>query len=88
MDFREARRRAGDRLCFLGNLDDMEVINALSEHEVLAVARERLEAAGPTAFILGGTASGIYGEKAARNFIAMAEMVKPVTERQVSSAQR
>jgi len=76
VDLREARRRAGDRLCFLGNLDDMEIIDALPEGDVLAIARERLEAAGPTAFILGGTASGTYGEKAARNFIAMAEMVE------------
>lgn len=73
-DLGEARRLAGDRLCFVGNLDDMEIVNALPEDEVVAIARERLRQAGPTAFILGGTASGTYTEHGARNFIAMARM--------------
>ena len=74
-DLREARRRLGDRVCFLGNLDDMEVVDKLPTAEVLAVARERLEAAGDRGFILGGTSSSTFGERGARNFIAMAEMV-------------
>ncbi len=74
-DLGEARKLAGDRLCFVGNLDDMEIINALPEAEVVEIARERLRQAGPTAFILGGTASGTYTEHGARNFIAMARMV-------------
>ena len=76
VDLRAARARVGDRLCFVGNLDDMEVIDRLPEEEVVAIARERLEAAGDRRFILGGTASGTYTERAARNFIAMAAMVK------------
>ena len=76
VDLREAMRRVGDRICFVGNLDDMEVIDRLPEAEVLAIARERLEAAGTRHFVLGGTASGTYGERAARNFIAMARMVR------------
>lgn len=75
VDLAEARKIAGDRLCFVGNLDDMEIIDRLPEDEVLRIARERLDAAGSRAFILGGTASGTYGERGARNFIAMAEMV-------------
>ena len=74
-DLREARRRLGDRLCFLGNLDDMEIIDKLPTEEVLAIARQRLDEAGDRGFILGGTSSGTYGEHGARNFIAMAEMV-------------
>ncbi|MGQ9808892.1 MAG: uroporphyrinogen decarboxylase family protein [Armatimonadota bacterium] len=74
VDLREARRLAGERLCFVGNLDDMEVLESLPLEESLAIARERLEAGGRKAFILGGTASGTYGENAARAFIAMAEM--------------
>mgnify|MGYP000940616622 CR=1 FL=1 len=74
-DLREARRRLGDRLCFLGNLDDMEIIDKLPTEEVLAIARKRLDEAGDRGFILGGTSSGAYGEHGARNFIAMAEMV-------------
>lgn len=74
-DLREAMRRVGDRLCLVGNLDDMEILNQRPTEEVLSIARERLEAAGDRHFVLGGTASGTYGEHAARNFIAMAEMV-------------
>jgi uroporphyrinogen decarboxylase len=74
-DLREARRRLGNQVCFLGNLDDMEIINQLPTEQVLAIARERLEAAGDRGLLLGGTSSGTYGEHAARNFIAMAEMV-------------
>lgn len=74
-DLGEARALIGERLCIVGNLDDMEVINALPEGEVLEIARERMRAAGSRAFILGGTASGTYAEPAARNFIAMANMV-------------
>lgn len=74
-DLREARRRIGDRVCFVGNLDDMEVINQRPTEEVLAISRERLESAGDRGFMLGGTSSGTYGEHGARNFIAMADMV-------------
>ena len=74
-DLREARRICGKMPCFVGNLDDMEVVESLPTAEVLAIARERLEAAGPSGFVLGGTASGCYTEPGARNFIAMAEMV-------------
>ena len=62
-------------MCFCGNLDDMEVLNKLPTEQVLAIARERLEAAGDRGFMLGGTTSGTFGEHGARNFIAMAEMV-------------
>jgi hypothetical protein len=74
-DLAAARAAAGDRLCLVGNLDDMEVIDSMPEADVVALARERARAAGPSGFILGGTASGTYGERAARNFIAMAHMV-------------
>ena len=74
-DLREARRRLGDQVCFLGNLDDMEVLNQLPTEQVLAIARERLESAGDRGFMLGGTTSGTFGEHAARNFIAMAEEI-------------
>ena len=73
-DLREARRRLGNQVCFVGNLDDMEIIDKLPTEEVIAIARERLEAAGNRGFILGGTSSGTFGEHAVRNFIAMAEL--------------
>lgn len=73
-DMRAARAAAGPRLCFVGNLDDMEVLETLPLEQTLEIARERLERGGPTAFVLGGTASGTYGEKGARAFMAMAEL--------------
>lgn len=75
-DLRAAKARIGDRVCFVGNLDDMEVIDKLPEEQVCAIARERLEQAGPQGFVLGGTASGTYTERGARAFIAMARMVR------------
>ncbi len=75
-DLRVAMERIGDRVCLVGNLDDMEVIEKLSRQEVQDIARERLEAAGPRAFCLGGTASGTYTEKGADNFIAMVEVAE------------
>lgn len=75
-DLREARKRLGNRVCFHGNIDDMEIINQRPTEEVLAIARERLRAAGERGFMLGGTTSGTFGEHGARNFIAMAKMVR------------
>ena len=73
VDLAEARKRAGDKLCFVGNLDDMEVLESLPLDDVLEMGRERLSAAGTKAFVLGGTASGTYGERGARAFMALAE---------------
>ena len=73
-DLREAKRCIGDRVCFVGNLDDMEIIDKLPEPEVRDIARQRIEEAGRAGFVLGGTASGTYTEKGARNFMAMAQV--------------
>lgn len=75
-DLREARRILGDRICMVGNLDDMEVIESCSESEIRRLGAERLEAAGTRGFCLGGTASGTYGERAARNFMALVEVAE------------
>ena len=75
-DLAEAKRKLQGRVCMVGNLDDMEVIDRLPRAQVQAIARERLAAAGPDGFVLGGTASGTYTEAGARNFIAMVEVAK------------
>ena len=75
-DLRTAKARVGDQICFVGNLDDMEVIDKLPREQVKAIARERLAAAGKSGFVMGGTASGTYGERGARNFIAMVEVAE------------
>jgi hypothetical protein len=75
-DLRATLERIGDRVCVVGNLDDMEIVEKRRRAEVQAVARERLEAAGPRSFCLGGTASGTYAEKGAENFIALVEVAE------------
>jgi uroporphyrinogen-III decarboxylase len=75
-DLRATMERIGDRVCLVGNLDDMEIIEKRSRKEVQEIARERLEAAGPRSFCLGGTASGTYTEKGVENFIAMVEVAE------------
>ena len=73
-DRAEAKERIGDRSCLAGNLDDMEVLGKYPTDKVLEIGRELIEKAGPDGFILAGTASGIYTEQAARNFMALAEL--------------
>jgi hypothetical protein len=74
VDLGIAGERLAGRTCMVGNLDDMEVLDSLPTAEVQAMARERLAAAGPIGFVLGGTASGTYTERAARNFIALVKV--------------
>lgn len=76
VDLAGARLAAGDRLCFVGNLDDMEIVDALPAEEVVEIAAQRARAAGSRAFVLGGTASGTYGERGARAFMAMADAMR------------
>ena len=73
-DLRQARAACGDKVAFVGNLDDMEVLEKLDFEEIRPMALERIEAAGDRGFILGGTASGSWTDKAARNFIALGEL--------------
>ena len=72
----DAKRRTGDRVCIVGGLDDMEVLESLDQQTVKDMARKCIEAAGTDSYVLGGTASGTYTEKAARNFIALVDVAK------------
>lgn len=72
----DAKRRIGDKYCMVGGLDDMEVLESLDEATVKEMGRKCIEAAGPDSYCLGGTASGTYTEKAARNFIALVDVAK------------
>jgi len=76
VDLADARKRIGDRVCLVGGLDDMEVVESLDEDAVRERGRKCLEAAGPDGYCLAGTASGTYTEKAARNFIALVEVAE------------
>jgi uroporphyrinogen-III decarboxylase len=77
-DLAEAKAHLGGKVCLLGNLDDMEILGKKPRAEVLRRGRERLEAAGPDGFILGGTSSGTYTEHAVENFIALRELSEEV----------
>jgi len=81
VDLADAKRRIGDRVCLLGNLDDMEVLDKSDEKDVRRMGRTLIEQAGPDGFIIGGTASGTYGERAARNFIALADTARQMALR-------
>ena len=72
-DLGEAARKLAGRVCIVGNLDDMEVVEKLPRERVMALARERVGEVGDAPFMLSGTASGRYGVRAAENFIALAE---------------
>lgn len=80
-DLAEAARTLRGRCCIVGNLDDMEVLERCSEDEACAVAAERIEQAGEVGFMLGGTSSGTYTERAARNFIAMVGVAEATARR-------
>lgn len=74
IEMHEAVARIGDRVCLVGGLDDMEVLETRPAEEVERMAADLLERAGTTGWMLGGTSSGIYGQAAARNFIALVEV--------------
>ncbi|MER3474868.1 MAG: hypothetical protein C4335_12790 [Armatimonadota bacterium] len=74
-DMPKAKDILRGRVCIVGNIDDMEVMNRLDTDEILAIGEKLIEQAGPDGFVLSGTASGTYGQRAARNFIALARYV-------------
>ncbi len=75
-DVAEAKRLLKGRICLVGNLDDMEVLDKLPTEEIVKRGLKLVELAGPDGFVLSGTASGTYGERAARNFMALAEILR------------
>ncbi|MCS7265390.1 MAG: hypothetical protein NZ805_11210 [Armatimonadetes bacterium] len=74
-DMTEAKRLLKGKICIVGNLDDMEVLDKFPTEEIIKRGLNLVEQAGPDGFVLSGTASGTYGEHAARNFIALAEFL-------------
>jgi len=72
----EAVGRVGQRVCLVGGLDDMEVLETRPQAEVLHMAEELLQRTGKRHWMLGGTSSGIYGQAAARNFIALVDVAE------------
>lgn len=69
-----ASERVGADVCLVGGLDDMEVMETRDLETVLRMGAECLDAAGPSGYCLGGTASGTFTEPAARNFMALVDL--------------
>ncbi len=59
----------------------MEVLEQWAEEAVRELGRRRIEEAGATGFILGGTASGTYTERAARSFIALVDVAEAMSQK-------
>ncbi len=76
VDLADAKRRIGDRVCLVGNLDDMEFIAAKSRQEIWDASIACIEAAGPSGYILGGTTAGIYTPELAEGYLVMAEAAR------------
>jgi len=74
IEMHEAYERIGGRVCLVGGLDDMEILERRPLDEVRRLGAGLLERVGPRGWMLGGTSSGIYTERAARAFIALAEV--------------
>jgi len=75
-DLERVRDVIDGRYCIVGTLDDMEMLEKWPIEKVKAAARDRLERYGQRGFCLGGSASGTYGERAARAFMAMVEVAE------------
>lgn len=74
MEMDEAFRRVGDRVCLVGGLDDMEILESRAIDEIRSMGAGLIERVGRRGWMLAGTSSGIYTERAARAFIALAEV--------------
>jgi len=72
----QCKQRIGDRVCLLGNLDDMEVIDKVDGEIIERLAEDAIRQAGPDGFLLGGTTSGTFTEHAGRNFLRMVAVSK------------
>jgi len=73
-DLEKAKETLRGRVCIVGNLDDMEVLEKADLDVIRAIGRERIRQAGPDGLVLGGTASGTFTEHGARGFMALVEV--------------
>lgn len=76
MEMDEAYRLVGDRVCLVGGLDDMEVLETRPLDDVRRMGAELIERVGREGWMLGGTSSGIYTERAAQAFIALVDVAE------------
>ncbi len=75
-DLVKAKEILRGRVCIVGNLDDMEQLEKLDAESVRRIGRERIRQAGPDGYVLGGTASGTFTERGARNFLVLREVAE------------
>ena len=74
MTMEDAFQQVGERVCLVGGLDDMEILETRPLDEVRPQAAALIGRVGRRGWMLAGTSSGIYTERAARAFIALAEV--------------
>ncbi|MDD5774131.1 MAG: uroporphyrinogen decarboxylase family protein [bacterium] len=72
----EAKKITGNKICLLGNLDDMEILGKKDQDEISKMVLEIISNCNTEKFILGGTSSGVFQEKAVRNFIYISDIIK------------
>ncbi|MDD5599265.1 MAG: uroporphyrinogen decarboxylase family protein, partial [Victivallaceae bacterium] len=72
----EAQKITQNRICLLGNLDDMEILGKKDKNEIKEIVQAIVSDSDKEKLILGGTSSGIFNENAARNFIFISKIVK------------
>lgn len=79
VDLGEAKRRIGDRVCLLGNLDDLAVIEAADYDQLYASCQDCLRKAGAGGgYILGGTSSGLFTPRLYEQWLVMAEIAREI----------
>lgn len=77
ISLREAKKKIGNRICLMGNLDDMALIARASEEKVRKLAISCIkDAKQGGGYILSGTDATIYRPKWIENFLVMAKAAK------------
>ncbi|NLA58008.1 MAG: hypothetical protein GX855_03760 [Firmicutes bacterium] len=73
----DAKKRIGDRVCLVGNLDDMAVISSVPLNELEKLCKSCIDKAAPGGgYILAGTSTGLYTPKLAERWLFMAKVAR------------
>lgn len=76
MDIADVKRRFGDRLCILGNIDCMHLLPFGTEEEVAASVRETIAAAAPGGGYIISSSNSIHPGVKPENYIAMVKAAR------------
>jgi uroporphyrinogen decarboxylase len=73
MAMAEAKRRLGDRLCLVGNIDCMELLVHGTADEVVDTVRETIAVAAPGGGFMLASSNSIHSDVKPENYLAMVE---------------